>query len=64
MIVLMGGIVWLACIVWVAIDAERSRIGPVFWPLATLISGPLGLVAYGIVRELATIVRELAAKER
>ncbi len=51
------GIAWLACIIWVAIDAGKRGISPVFWPLATLISGPLGLVAYGIVRELA-------AKER
>lgn len=46
------GIVWLACIIWVAIDAGKRGISPVFWALVTLISGPLGLVAYGIVREL------------
>jgi len=46
------GIAWLACIIWVVIDAGKRGISPVFWPLATLISGPLGLVAYGIVREI------------
>ncbi len=49
---MMFGIVWLACIVWVAVDARRRGISPVFWPLVTVVSGPLGLVAYGIVREL------------
>ncbi len=55
--VTVWAVAWLACIIWVAIDAVRRGISPVFWPLATLISGPLGLVAYGIVREWA-------AKER
>ena len=45
-------IVWLASIVWVSLDAGKRQIRPVFWTLATLISGPLGLVGYGIVREL------------
>jgi hypothetical protein len=52
--VVILGIAWLACIIWVAIDARKHSIIPVFWPLATLISGPLGLVAYGIVRELVS----------
>lgn len=51
--VILWGIVWLACIIWVAADARKRGISPIFWPLATLVSGPLGLVAYGIVRELA-----------
>ena len=51
--VVVYGIAWLACIVWVAIDAGKRGISPVFWPLVTLLSGPLGLVAYGIVRELS-----------
>ena len=45
-------IVWLAAIVWVSLDAGKRQISPVFWTLVTLISGPLGLVGYGIVREL------------
>ena len=52
--VVIWGIAWLACIIWVAIDAGKHSISPVFWPLATLISGLLGLVAYGIVRELVS----------
>jgi len=51
--VVASGIAWLACIVWVAIDAGKRGISPVFWPLVTMLSGPLGLVAYGIVRELS-----------
>ena len=45
-------IVWIASIIWVSLDAGKRQISPVFWTLATLISGPLGLVGYGIVREL------------
>ena len=45
--------VWVAFIAWVAMDAQGRAISPVFWPLATLLSGPLGLVAYGVVRDLA-----------
>ena len=41
-----------AWVVWVAVDAQRRAISPLFWPLATLLSGPLGLVAYGVVRDL------------
>jgi hypothetical protein len=44
--------VWLAIIIWVAIDSGKRNISPVFWTLATVISGPLGLIGYGIVREL------------
>jgi len=44
--------IWVACIGWVLLDAQRRTISPIFWPLATLVSGPLGLVAYGVVREL------------
>ena len=44
--------VWVACIAWVTLDAQRRVIRPVFWPLVTLLSGPLGLVSYGVVREL------------
>jgi hypothetical protein len=47
-------LIWLACIIWVAIDAGQRRVSPIFWPLATVISGPLGLLAYGIVRELVS----------
>ena len=43
-------IVWLASIIWVSLDAGKRQISPVFWTLATLISGPIGLVGYGIVR--------------
>ncbi len=49
----LWGIAWLVCIIWVAIDANKRGISPVFWPLATVISGPLGLVAYGVIRELS-----------
>ncbi len=52
--VAMWVIIWLACIIWVAVDASRREISPVFWPLATIVSGPLGLLAYGIVRELVS----------
>ena len=45
-------IVWIGAIIWVSLDAGKRQISPVFWTLATLISGPLGLVGYGIVREL------------
>ena len=45
-------IVWLASIIWVSMDAGKRQISPLFWTLATLISGPIGLVGYGIVREL------------
>ena len=45
-------IVWLASIIWVSLDAGKRQISPLFWTLATLISGPIGLVGYGIVREL------------
>ena len=47
-------LVWLACIIWVAMDAGQRRISPIFWPLATVVSGPLGLLAYGVVRELVS----------
>jgi hypothetical protein len=49
---ILGLLVWLICIICVAIDSGQKRISPVFWSLATVLSGPLGLVAYGIVREL------------
>ena len=45
-------LVWLASIIWVSLDAGKRQISPLFWTLATLISGPIGLVGYGIVREL------------
>jgi len=45
-------VVWLALIIWVSLDAGKRQISPVFWTVATLISGPIGLVGYGIVREL------------
>jgi len=44
--------IWVACIGWVTLDAQRRAISPIFWPLVTLLSGPFGLVAYGVVREL------------
>jgi hypothetical protein len=52
-VVFLFPIAWVTCIIWVAIDARKHCISPVFWPLVTLFSGPLGLVAYGIVRELS-----------
>ena len=52
LVFILGLLVWLICIIWVAIDSGQKRISPVFWSLATVLSGPLGLVAYGIVREL------------
>ena len=45
-------IVWIVSVIWVSLDAGKRQISPVFWTLATLISGPIGLVGYGIVREL------------
>ena len=52
LVFILGLLVWLICIIWVAIDAGQKRISPVFWSLATVLRGPLGLVAYGVVREL------------
>jgi membrane protein required for beta-lactamase induction len=49
----LPGIIWLACVIVVIVDANRRHMSPIFWPLVTLFSGPLGLVAYGIVRELS-----------
>lgn len=43
---------WLGCFVVVAIDSAFRGVSPVFWRLAALVSGPFGLLAYGIVREL------------
>jgi len=54
LVIIIGFLVWLICIIWVAIDSGQRKISPVFWSLATVLSGPLGLVAYGIVRELTT----------
>lgn len=45
-------VVWLVEIIWVSMDAGKRQISPVFWTLATVVSGPIGLVGYGIVREL------------
>jgi len=45
-------VLWLAVIIWVALDASKRNISPIFWTLVTVISGPLGLIGYGIVREL------------
>ena len=44
---------WLGSFILVAVDSAMRGISPVFWRLAGLVSGPLGLVAYGVVRELA-----------
>ena len=52
-ITLLTIVAWVVCVVWVVVDAQRRAISPIFWPLATLLSGPLGLVAYGVVRDLA-----------
>ena len=52
-ITLLTIVAWVVCVVWVACDAQRRAISHIFWPLATLLSGPLGLVAYGVVRDLA-----------
>ena len=52
-ITLLTIVTWVVCVVWVAVDAQRRANSPIFWPLATLLSGPLGLVAYGVVRDLA-----------
>ena len=51
---LLIGIVWLAMVIWVAVDSQKHRVSTIFWPLATLITGPLGLLTYGIVRELVS----------
>jgi hypothetical protein len=52
-IMLLTIVAWVVCVVWVAVHAQRCAISLVFWPLAILLSGPLGLVAYGVVRNLA-----------
>jgi len=51
---LLIGIVWLVMVIWVIVDAQKRQVSTIFWPLATLITGPLGLLAYGIVRELVS----------
>ena len=51
-IVVLTIVSWFAYIAWVAVDAGKRRISPVCWPLATLLSSPLGLVAYGVVRDM------------
>jgi len=40
--VVVYGIVWLACVVWVAIDAGRHGISPVFWPFVTRLPNLVG----------------------
>jgi len=45
-------VVWLVEIIWVSMDAGKRQISPLFWTLATVVSGPIGLVGYGIVRDL------------
>ena len=46
--------IWLGCFVVVAIDSAYRRLSPWFWRLAALVGGPFALLAYGIVRELAS----------
>jgi len=46
--------IWLGCFVLVAMDSVLRRVSPVFWRLAALVGGPFALLAYGIVRELAS----------
>ncbi len=46
-------VIWLGCFLVVAVDSAFRGISPVFWRLAALVGGPFGLLAYGIVRELA-----------
>ena len=43
---------WLISIIWVAMDSGKKQISPVFWTYATFVGGPIGLVGYGIVRDL------------
>ncbi len=45
-------LIWLAPILWVAIDSSNRKLSPVFWTIVVLLSGVLGLIGYGIVREL------------
>jgi len=44
-------IIWLGCLVVVAVDSAFQRISPVFWRLAALFGGPFALLAYGLIRE-------------
>jgi len=46
--------IWVGCFVVVAIDSAYRRLSPWFWRLAALAGGPFALLAYGIVRELAS----------
>ena len=46
-------IVWVGCFIVVAVDSVMRGVSPVFWRLAAFVGGPFGLLAYGIVRELA-----------
>ena len=50
--IIFGVIIWLALVVWVLVDAQTHKVRKIFWPLVTLFTGPLGLVAYGIVSEM------------
>jgi hypothetical protein len=59
LLITMGGIVWLASAMWVATDARKHRISPVFWMLVTLVGGPLALADYRTAREVAISGRQL-----
>jgi len=47
-------IVWFGCFVLVTVDSGWRKINPVFWCLASLVSGPFALLAYGIIRDRHT----------
>ncbi len=46
------GLLWLLPVIWVSLDSSHRNISPVFWTVVTLLSGVLGLIGYGVVREL------------
>ncbi len=45
-------IIWIASIIWVWSDASDKRGGNIgcLWTLIVLVTGPLGLIAYLLVR--------------
>ena len=47
-------IMWVGCVVVVAVDSAFRGISPWFWRLATLVGGPFVLLAYCLIRTQAS----------
>ena len=50
-LIILAIIIWVGCLLVVAIDSAFRHISPWFWRLAALFGGPFVLLAYGLVRE-------------